>query len=227
VKPSPISSILLFIGAPLLVWAALGTSWFTMNTEEYSFGIGLIRGENCSHGHCESMTIFSGGSLGLHGMLAIVTFLCAFGGAVLSVIAGIQLLKPGRRVLSVITMCAVAAAGLFSLIILLWASFRGIGYGVGVFWAGIAATLTGSIIAMARPRAPQMMRPMMYPPHMQRPMHPNQPQYQQPMQQQPQYQQAMQQQPLQPGAPCPTCSSPTMWVQQYGRIFCQRCNKYL
>jgi hypothetical protein len=242
VKPSPISSILLFVGAALLLYAAVSVSWFTASFEESSFSMGLIRGESCNDGTCRTATIFSGGRLGASGLLAILMFILTISSAGLAVPTGILLFKPGRRVLSLITVIIVGCAGLLSLVLLLKYGKGEAKFGLAfyAFWLAVMATVAACIIAMLRPRAAggQPMRPMGMP-GMQPQMYPGQ----QPMQQQPQMypgQQPMQQQPqmypgqqpMQPqqapqGAPCPTCATPTTWVAQYTRWFCQRCNKYV
>ena len=116
--------------------------------------------------------------------------------------------------MSVVTLCVVGAAALFSLI--MFAKMAGEakpGYAFAVFWLGVAGAITASIMAMTRPRGAAagvgmplrpMGPPLGYPPaHFQLPM--------------PQVQQGM---------PCPTCHTPTIWVAQYNRWFCQRCNQY-
>ena len=241
-KPSPISSILLFVGAALLLFAAVSVSWFTASFEESSFSMGLIRGESCHERTCHTATIFSGGRLGAAGLLAILMFILTIASAGLAVPTGILLFKPGRRVLSLITVIIVGCAALLSIVLLVKYGKGDAKFGIAfyAFWVAVIATVTACILAMVR--APvvggQPMRPMGMHPGMQPQMYPGQMQQpqmypgQQPMQPQPMQPQYMQPQPMQPqqapqGAPCPTCAAPTTWVAQYTRWFCQRCNKYV
>ena len=122
-------------------------------------------------------------------------------------------------------MSVTAGAALFGLFIIFRSMGLSIGVGAFVFLGGIAAALTGSIMGMMRKGPPQPMQPMgmrppMYPQQQMypqpQPMYPQQPTYQQPMNQPP---------PL--GGPCPKCSNTTMWVAQYAKWFCTRCNNYL
>ncbi len=274
-KPSPVTSILLFVGAALLLFAAVSASWFKFGDGDFSVSVGLVRGEQCSNGHCSSMSIFSG-HMGLTNLLAIVVFLLSMATAILGVIAGIKLLKPGKTVLAVLAMSLVAGAMLFALIYTVQVSGLKMSYGVFVFFAGAASALVGAILGMSRPGVPRPMgmRPGMrpgfpgqqpfpgqgYPPQGHNPYGPGpqapnpygapqpgvnpyapqgaqpgnpyapqgaQPQGAQPQGAQPQGQPGGPQPQAAQGAPCPTCGTPPMWVAQYGRMFCQRCNKYL
>ncbi|MBS1122007.1 MAG: glycine-rich protein A3-like [Deltaproteobacteria bacterium] len=164
-KPSPIASILLFIGAALLLFAAVSGSWVSMRGGDYSFSFGLIRGESCFEGTCRSESIFSGGG-GAFNLISLLEFVLVLGSAVLGVITAIKLFRPFRSVLAVVTMSIVAAALLFGLFFLFRTGGSSLAYGAGVFFAGGAATLAGSIMGMTRPRPPQAMRPMMMRPPM-------------------------------------------------------------
>jgi hypothetical protein len=249
VKASPLASILMFVGAAFLLFAAFSTGWFTHSTEDNSMAFGLVRSEVCFDGRCQSGTVFSGGGggRGIDFLIVIATFLFSFTAVILGIIAGVKLLKPVRTVLAVLVLSFAGAAALFVIILLVKAGGGGgvkFGYAFYMFWLGAASAITASIMAMMRPRAPMQMRPGMpgmpgmygmpgqHPgmrPGMPQPMYGQPPQqgYAPPgMQPQPQPMQPQAPMPAAQGAPCPTCQTPTMWVAQYNRWFCQRCNQY-
>ena len=215
-KPSPVASILLFVGALLLLVAAFSASWFTMGDGDSSMSVGLIRFQSCFDGDCKSATVFRGGvgSLGFYGMVAVLEFVLCLAGAGLAATTGFLLLKPGRHAMSIVTLSVVGVAGLFGLIVLAQkpggASF---GYAFAMFWLGAAGAIAASIIAMTRPRGAtpavgMPLRPMGPPLGMPYPPYPQQA--------------ALQHR----GMPCRACQTPTVWVAQYNRWFCQRCNQY-
>jgi hypothetical protein len=250
-KPSPLASIFMFAGSVLLLWGIFSSSWFSMDFGGDSFSFGLVRGEECFNGECRSRSIFSG-RMGGHGLFALLIWAISFGGIVCAVIAGFFLFKPGRSALAVVAMSLVAGAVLFALFfILVVAKARGFSYGIPVFLLGSGGIITGSIMAMMRPRPPMQHPPMGYRPMMGMPMgnpygapmgnpygpplvppmaNPYAPPPQAPPQQGPS--------PYAPrpavdasaaptqGAPCQTCQTPTTWVAQYNRWFCTRCQKY-
>ncbi|HEU0032769.1 MAG TPA: hypothetical protein VFQ53_19190 [Kofleriaceae bacterium] len=230
-KPSPVTSILLFAGAALLLFACFSASWFSHSSGDFSSSTGLIRGEFCEEGHCKSFTIFSGGSnIGGAGLLLILTFLLTLAGAVMAGIAGLLLLKPGKTVMSILAMCFASGAALLVLALLGKYGGSGASYGLAIFFLGFAVTLTGSIMGMSRKGVP---RPMMMRPGM--PMQPGMPYppYGSQMPPQGAYGAPQGANPYGPqaaavqGAPCATCSTPTTWVAQYNRWYCNRCQKYV
>src|SRR5262249_47839470 len=87
------SSVLLFAGAPLLVYAALSASWLEF------VGLptrGPIRFEMCGVRDCQTFTILKlGGVMGFNGIIGILVFLCCIGAAVLAVLAGVAQLRRG------------------------------------------------------------------------------------------------------------------------------------
>jgi hypothetical protein len=245
-KASPIASILMFVGAAFLLFASFSTGWFTHSSSDNSMAFGLVRNEVCFDGHCQSGTIFSSmGRFGLDFLLIIGTFLFNLTAVIMAIIAGIKLLKPVRSVLAVLVLSFAGAAALFVLVILLKSmsgSGASFGYAFFLFWLGAASAITASVMAMMRPRPagrpmamgmrPGMPMPGYGQPQYGNPGHP--PQYGAPPAQygaSPQASYAppgMQQAPMAApqGAPCPTCQTPTVWVAQYNRWFCQRCNQY-
>ncbi|MEO8705433.1 MAG: hypothetical protein ABI867_35710 [Kofleriaceae bacterium] len=246
-KPSPIASILMFVGAAFLLFALFSTGWFTHSDKESSMAIGILRSEMCFDGHCQSNILFSNmGRIGPELLLLLGVLLFSLTAVIMAIIAGFKLFKPGRTALAVLALAFAGAAALMLILMLLKAGGMGgasFGYAFYMFWLGAISAITASVMAMMRPRAPSaMMRPGM--PGMQ-PMYgappqgmyppqygaPQQGGYGAPMQQQqPPMQQPMQMQQHPMGAPqgaaCPTCQTPTTWVAQYNRWFCQRCNKY-
>lgn len=239
-KASPVSSILLFVGALFCVFALFSASWFG----EHGSGIGPVRYSFCYDGDCKGGLIFKEMK---HGMgtelgLAILTDLGLLASVILGIIAGVAQLKPAKSGISMGAMICGAVAGVFGLAFALKMKDLGGGfsYGIFLFLLGVGGVIGGAIMGMMRPASPMMMGaypgyPMGGPnmgwpgqaPMQQQPMMPSgQVPMQQPM---------MQQQPPQMSAPrmqaqtapCTTCGTPTTYVAQYQRYFCQRCNKYL
>lgn len=166
-KPSPLVSILMFAGSLLLLIAIFSSSWWSASEGDASFSVGLVRGSSCHDGECRSMTIFDG-RMRIEGIIAIITVLITFAGIVCAVISGIFLFKPGRSALAIVAMSLVGGGALFAIVYILMIKTRGMGisYGLPMFFLGFAAVLTGSIMAMVRPRAgpPMGMNPGMRPP---------------------------------------------------------------
>jgi hypothetical protein len=216
VKPSPVPSILLFVGALFLIISLLGRGWSTYDSEGISANSGPVWGTVCmkdfgdevNEKRCETHHFLKDLDKGKWGGMRLIGFLfvlMALTGMVMTPIAGGILLKKQKSALALMTLIFVGGALLLFLIVLLYAladspkHFELPGYGFFLFLVGSIAAVVGSIMAMSRARgmsAGQLPRP--YPMQGQQPYPPQQQPY--PPQGQP-YQQAPQQQnPYAPGA---------------------------
>jgi hypothetical protein len=214
-KPSPVPSIILFLCAALLLYCAFGASWYSLGEEG---GLGLMRG---SFGG-EGKFYIADKHIELESILGTMAGLFAFAAAVVSAIAGAMLLKPGKSMLGLFAVITVALAMVFAL------AFTGkvghmasFGAAFYLFWLSSVGVLVSGIMGMTRAPAQATGMPMGYPQGYQMPPQQG---YQQQGYQQPGYQQP---QPQMPVTQCNTCGGPTMFVAQYNRQFCQRCNRYL
>jgi hypothetical protein len=226
-KPSPVSSIILLLGALILLYCAFGTGWFSLGDEG---GIGLIRMKQCYDGECRSKLIFDK-HMHVEDMLLIVTFLMTFATAVVSAIAGLVLFKPGRSALALVAVIGAGVAMASAVALLVKIHGFGITYGPAfyLFWLSTIGVLVAGILAMQRPAIAGQM-PMGYP---SQPMgypglppmgYPGQPPMGGPVASAPVMPVAAM---PPPGPPCTTCGTPTTFVAQYNKQFCQRCNRYL
>jgi hypothetical protein len=244
----------MFVAAVGLLYAAFSASWWSFGEGDMHGSVGLIRGEFCGRGggDCETFNIFQHVRVNADFLITIFQLIFILAVIGLAIPTGIMLLKPGRRILSIFVVSAAGGAALMDIIGLAKNGAHGASPSIGfiAFWLCSICAITGSILAMVRPRGPQQQHPG-YPMQPQMPGgYPQQQGYapQQPMQQQPYAQQsqpmqpmqqqpysAQQSQPMQPmqpqqapvGQPCPTCQTPVQWVAQYQRWFCQRCQRYV
>lgn len=161
-KPSPLHSILMFVGAALVLFAIVSTGWFTFSMsmgdgDSVSNSFGVLRSEGCFKGRCESALIFKNMRLEPEMVFAILTLLTGLVSAVFAVIAGIFLMKPGRTSLSLVTLIVAGVAFLCAILFILLIKVKTdqmkVGYASFIFLIGIAGLITASIMAMIRPRA--------------------------------------------------------------------------
>ncbi|MEJ7601861.1 MAG: hypothetical protein WKG01_28445, partial [Kofleriaceae bacterium] len=156
-KPSPIASILLFVGAAMLLFALVSSGWLTTSRGEFSGGIGITRSESCGGGECRSELIFKHLDTNVESVLSVVTGLFTLGTVVFAIIAGIILMKPRRSGLALVAMILASVAFLAGVaLILKWkvkTDMFSVGYAFFIFVHGCAGVITASIMAMMRPRA--------------------------------------------------------------------------
>jgi len=162
VKPSPIVSIIMFVGAAMVLFAIVSTGWFNFSMDmgegdSVSNAFGVLRSEGCYKGRCESALIFKNMRLEPEMVFAILTLITGLTSAVFGVIAGIFLLKPRRSALSLVTLIvagvALLCALLFIVLIKVKTDRMGVSYAAFIFLLGVAGLITASIMAMIRPRA--------------------------------------------------------------------------
>ena len=211
-KPSPVSSILLFISGAILLYCAFGTGWFNLGEEG---GAGLARVSFDGH----SQWFLSDRHVEIEGVLGTAAAVFTFAASVLAIITGAILLRPGRSVLAVLALIAMIVAMLFAFAFTAKVKEHGIAFGAGfyLFLLCSALVITGAVMGMSRAAAAM---PMGYPG-----MPMQQPYGGMPMQQQQPYGGQVAQAPV--GPPCNTCGTQATFVQQYAKYYCQRCNRYL
>lgn len=227
-KPSPIVSILLFVGAAFLLFAAFSSSWFAHDFGDSSFRVGLLRGESCYGSECESMHLFQG-RFRLENLVMLMTFACTLAGSILGGIAGLVLLKPGRSVLAVLALVFTSIALFGAILFFIRVDGAKVSYALPIFVVGALTTIVAAAVALGRPRLAVPMPPMRFGAYAAPMGHPYGAPMGNPYAPQPGAN------PYAPpgapaaaqGAPCAACSTPTTWVAQYNRWFCARCNKYV
>jgi hypothetical protein len=253
VKPSPVPSILLFIGTAILAFSLFGKGWYSHSDETVQMSGGPLWSSICidmGEGmKCETHTIFSGGGgMNIFRILGILFVFTALSGTVVMGIAGGMLLKKQRSALALVTVILLGVATLIELgSFLVGVSKGGMrdlpGYGFFLYFIGATLGFVGAIMAMRRGGP----APAPYPYPMPYPAGPPGPQYgysaQPPMyppQQPPAYAPppayppvaAAPHGPMEGAAQAPqagpphVCGAPMTWAAQYGRWFCPRCNQY-
>ena len=233
-------SVLLLVGALFIAVAVLTSHWFAGGSGDSSFHSGLFSSGYCHGDDCESELLvkflFRGGgfktTVGI--VLAMLTGLAGIATAVLTVITAFATTAGRRGPLGVAFIFAIAtgAAGLLHLVIL--GGLHSLdptnwGFSLFLFMLGIGGTITGCVMAMKR--LPAAARPMMmgyggqmnYGMPGMPPIYGQQPGMPPPYGQPPGYPQQAQP----PPPPCNQCGGQTQLVQQYNKLFCGRCNRYL
>lgn len=163
-KTSPLVSILMFVGAAMLLFALASSGWLTLSEGPASAGVGIMRSSQCMDGDCRSEMNFKRLDTNIESVLAIVTMLFTLGTIVLAVIAGIVLLKPRRSALALVALILAGVAFLAGIAFLIkikgQTSMLSVGYAFFIFVLGSAGVITAGIMAMVRPRtgAPAGMR---------------------------------------------------------------------
>ncbi len=232
-------SILLLVGALFIAVALLTTHWVAGGYDGSTFHAGLYSSGFCHDGDCESKLMLSyfgrGGPRAMATIgLGMLTLLGGLTSCVLAVIAGIATTK-GRRGPAAHALLFTAITGFVGLVFL--AVTHGItptdwGYSTPLFLLGVGGVVTGAALALkAFPLAPRPMMMMGYGQPMGYGMPGMPPVYGQPPGMPPAYGQPpgyvspQQMQPQTP--PCNQCGGQTQFVQQYQKLFCGRCNRYL
>ena len=210
---------MLIVGALLLGYGSLSSRWFAFEGDEYSMHLGLVSSEDCSHDDChrsfhvsELAHIHRASDMLLIGG-ALLASLAGLAAAVMSVIGGLRSSKRGPAVAIVITTAIgfVCALG-FVAMGMLQMRLEHMNIGAFAYFAGALLALVGALLALKANPAPRPMMMGMYPGMMP------------PMGMQPGF---MQQPPQPMTPPCNQCGGQTQLVQQYNKLFCGRCNRYL
>ncbi len=194
VKPSPVPSILLFVGGLFLIIGLMTRSWSSFESEGVSANSGPVWGTVCmkdfgdevNEMRCETHHFLKDLDKGKWGGIRLVGFLfvlMALTGMVMAPIAGILLLKNQKSALSLMTLIFAGGSLLLFLFVLLYAladspkHFDLPGWGFFVYLVGSIAAVVGAIMGMSRARGtpagalprPYPMPGQPYPPQQQQP----------------------------------------------------------
>jgi hypothetical protein len=180
VKPSPVVSILLFIGTAALLFGLVGRGWSTASGDGFSVKSGPVWGEVCMKRNfdsdsgeveCKTHTFLTGeGSWGIARILGVFFVLLGLGGAIVGGIAGFFLLSKPRSALSLLTLILVGGSFLIMLGLILYGLVdRGKlnlpEYGFFIYLLGAVVSIVGAIMGMARSGGAAAGVPMGRPPH--------------------------------------------------------------
>lgn len=214
-KPSPVVSILLFVGTAGLLLSLIGRGWFGSEVSgSYRFRMGPVWSEVCTRGfdmdsdsspsfsssdsgdelECKTYTFLSNfgrEEWNLARVLGVMFVLLSLAGTVCAGIAGIVLLRKPRSGLALATLITIGGAFLILSIGIVYVLAKERvgelpGWGFFLFLFAAVITIVGSIMGVVRKPG---MTPTAGPPH--------------------------------------RCGGLAVWVAQANRWFCPRCNEYL
>lgn len=227
----------LFVGAVLILISLFTTSWLTASDRHGSAGLGLREAHFCrdrdegtkcetmqlddNHGHetgRETAMIWAGKiTFGLGIVSALLSALC--GGMILQQ-------RDRRLVKAVIGVVAATAVGAVTFLIAVPSlgerASWGPGFSLVLFFVGAAGAIVGTRLTAKALGQPMLAAgaPAFAPGYAQ--------QGSQPMAAAPGYaQQTSQPMAAAPTPSCPRDGAPSVWVAQYQRYFCERCQQYL
>jgi hypothetical protein len=148
----PLTSIILFLAAAILLYCALGADWFHFEDEGWTTQTGLFRRVTCWDG-CQTHSLVAPHAWHAVDYLALATLLAMIATIAMAGITAAILLRPGRAVVGMIAAVgATIAAALAIAFTLATLANEAMQFGPAffAFWPAVIAVIIGGLTAAQR-----------------------------------------------------------------------------